>query len=85
VSAEYVVTFAAEKSDVPPTIRLRRLLKLAGRYMGLRAVDVRESRPSAFGNGRTILVNESNLCESELRAARARSEPPAESGRESRQ
>jgi hypothetical protein len=37
---KFVVQFTVQASDVPPFVRLRQLLKLAGRAFGLRCTDV---------------------------------------------
>jgi hypothetical protein len=41
----YTLTLRAEPSSVPPILRLRRLLKIAGRYLGLKCIDVTETTP----------------------------------------
>lgn len=43
----FTVTLRAEKDWTPePAIRLRRLLKHAGRYLGLKCIDVAEVKPT---------------------------------------
>ena len=42
MSGKYVLTFQDQGGAVPVDVRLRRLLKLAGRYLALRCVDARE-------------------------------------------
>jgi hypothetical protein len=41
----WVLTFRPEVNDVPPPIRIRRLLKYAGRVLGLKCVEVRDAKP----------------------------------------
>ena len=49
--AEYRLTFKAQSSDVPPEVRLRRLLKYALRVCGLKCVSV-EDVPASPGPAR---------------------------------
>ena len=48
---DYRVTFRPKPSTIPPIIRLRRLLKLALRYLNMTAVSVEEipHQPNAEG------------------------------------
>jgi hypothetical protein len=47
----YRVTFLALPDDVPPSIRLRRLLKIALRALALKCTEAEEIRPSEGDTG----------------------------------
>jgi hypothetical protein len=52
VSAHFTITFVPRR-DVDAIKAVRRLLKHAGRYLGLRAIDIREEHDAAAGDATT--------------------------------
>lgn len=52
-SAAVVLTLADSGEGPPLEIKLRRLLKIAGRTLGLRCIDVKEIQPPAVPAGVT--------------------------------
>jgi hypothetical protein len=48
MSTQFTITFVPQK-DVDAIKAIRRLLKHAGRYLGLHAIDVREGHDTAAG------------------------------------